>query len=142
MADAERQRFPREGRPNRTQGQRTLTAVEAEEDILRISREIDDLLDELVNYAREKAVTEHAYGLKKAKENLVASTKEGSGRGGGTTVDERESHVTIACEKEWMDNLVAEAFYNTCKERIHAKRDQVRSLQTICANIRSAAGYG
>jgi hypothetical protein len=104
---------------------------------MRLSSELDDLLEELVDYATEDAKTEHAYGLKKAKVNLVASTLEGSGRGGMTTVDERESHVTIECEKEWLAHLISKSHYAVCKERIHAKRDQIGALQTISANIRA-----
>lgn len=104
---------------------------------MRLSKEIDDLLTNLVDLARDKAKKEHRYGIKKAKETLLASTKTGSGRGGGTTVDEREAHVRVACDTEWLEHLLAETLYETCRERIHAKRDQIKSLQTISANIRA-----
>lgn len=125
------------GNGRQTRGQRTLTAVEAEEDILRISQELDDLLSDLAAHARAKAMAEHAYGLKKARETLVARTRPGNGRDGNTTVDERDAYVKIACDQEWLAHLVAETLYEVDKERIHAMRSQLSSLQTICANLRA-----
>lgn len=125
------------GRRWNTPGRRVLSMGEAEEFIMKLSYDIEVLLDELHDYAIARAQAEHTYGLAKAKRNLEAGTMPGNGRGGTTTVDEREAIVTRDTEKQWLESLIAEAYYNTCKERIHAKRDELKALQTIAANLRA-----
>lgn len=128
---------PGRGRRWSSQPGRVLTIVEIETMISDLCNDIEDLLDELFDYASRRATAEHAYGLAKAKRNLEAGTMPGNGRGGQTTVDEREAIVKRDTEEQWLASLIADAHYDVCRERIHAKRDELGALRTIAANIRA-----
>lgn len=128
---------PGHGRRWSSQPGRVLTIAEIETMIADLCNDIEDLLDQLHGYAMGKAQAEHDYGLAKAKRNLEAGAMPGNGRGGQTTVDEREAIVKRDTEAQWLDHLVSEAHYEVCRERIHAKRDELGALRTIAANIRA-----
>lgn len=121
----------------RTPGQRVLTAVEIESEIMRLSGALDDDLSLLADQALDNAHKEHAYKVARAIRNLEAGTMPGNGRDGRTTVDERDAIVVRDTQDVWLESLVAEALWETTKERLHTMRDQIKALQTIAANIRA-----
>lgn len=114
-----------------------LTAAQVEEEIVRISDAMEESVNEYADLAEAAAKAEHAYKVKKAKENLVASTQPGNGKDGRTTVDEREAMVTVACDKELLDHLIADALEASAKEVMRIQSNRLDGLRTIAANIRA-----
>lgn len=128
---------PRAGHRTRTQGQRVLTAVEIESEIVALSDAMEETLGDYATLADEAAAAEHAYKVKKSKETLTASTKPGNGREGRTTVDERDAMVMVACDAEFLAHLIAEARFAAAKETLRVQQNRMDGLRTIAANIRA-----
>lgn len=121
----------------RTPGQRVLTAVEVEAEIMRLSDAMEAELGEMASQAQAAAEAEHAFKVAYAKRRLEAGFEDGNGRGGKTTVDEREDMALMATADLFKARLIAEALYDTAKERGRTRRSQIDSLRTLAANIRA-----
>lgn len=126
-----------DARPNRTPGQRVITAVEVEGEIVRISDAMNDELEHLVDVAQQDANAEVAYKVAYAQAVLKASVVSGSGRNGLTTVDERENMAVRDTHELLLAHLVAGRMYEVTKEKLRTQRSQLDALRTIAANIRA-----
>lgn len=121
----------------RNRGQRVITAAEVESEIMRLSDVMEEVTGSLVDLAQAAAEADVAYRAAKAKINLRATLMAGSGKGGRTTVDERESIVDDRCHDEMLAQRTTEAMYEVARERLRTMRSQIDALRTISANIRS-----
>lgn len=127
----------REGLRTRTRGQRVLTAVQIEEDIVNLSDAMEETLGDYAELAEAAAVAEHAYKVKKSVRNLECSTLPGNGKDGRTTVDEREAMVIRDCSDELLAHLIADARFAAAKETLRVQQNRMEGLRTIAANIRA-----
>lgn len=121
----------------RNPGQRVLTAADVEAEIMRLSDAMEVELGHMADQARQAAEAQHAYKVGFAKRRLEAGYEEGNGRGGRTTVGEREDMALRDTEEQYKAALIAEALYDTAKERGRTRRSQIDALRTISANIRA-----
>lgn len=125
-------------RPGNTRGRRVLNQVDIEEKMIALDAQLEDLLEHLHDQATEKADAEWMWEKFRAVTGLKASAEPGNGPGGRTTVDEREARII---ERDTDDlfrtHLIKTAMFEVTKEQLHARRDQMRMLQTIAANIRA-----
>lgn len=124
-------------RSNRTPGQRVITAVEVESEIMRLSDGMDDELSVLVDVAQAAAEAEYAYKVGYAQAVLKAANVAGSGRNGLTTVDERENMALRDSDSLLRAHLVADVLYEVAREKLRTMRSQIDALRTIAANIRA-----
>lgn len=114
-----------------------LTQAEVEGEISRLSSAMEDALDQLARNAIDAAEAEAEYKIKYAQKLLQAGGLEGSGRGGRTTVDEREAIALGQCEPEFRARLIKEAHHGVSQEKLRTMRSQIDALRTIAANIRA-----
>lgn len=129
--------FPRRrGRQARQTGDRVLTLVEVEAEIARLSREMDDLLDDIVAKADIHAKAKAIYKVKFAEHRLKRKAQPGHGPGGRTTDAEAEDYALLQCKDEYLQHLIAEAIYEATKEGNKGRIAQASMLQTISAGIR------
>jgi hypothetical protein len=138
--------FPRRrGKQVRRTGDHVLTAAEVEANIARLSREMDDLLDEIIDRADAHAKAKHAYKVAFAASRLKRKSKPGNGPGGRTTDAEAEDYALTQGKHPdtdepvkdlYLAHLIAEAVYEATKEGNKGRIAQASMLQTIAANIR------
>lgn len=121
----------------RTPGQRVVTQAEVESEIMYVNDKMEEATEDFAVLAEAAARADHAYKVKKAIQNLEASTMPGNGKDGRTTVDEREAMVIKACADELLVHLIAEAKYASAKVILRTQESRMDSLRTLSANIRA-----
>lgn len=126
-----------EGSGHRTQGQRVLTAVDVEERLDALDRDMETVLDELDALGEAAARAKHRYEIDYAKAILKAGAAPGNGKDGRTTVDEREAMARRDTDAVWLTHLIAEAHYDAAKRKLNVMQTRSDQLRTIAANIRA-----
>lgn len=112
-----------------------MTLAEITDEMLRLSRLLDDALAYLKRMADEYAHAEDAYRMAKAQAYMAA---EG-------TVDERKSVADLATSKERTAALIADGRRQAALEAVRSRRGQLSALQTVANGMRSElelAKYG
>lgn len=99
------------------------------QEMIRLSRLLDDGIKAMTQYAREYADAEDAYRMARAQAHAQT---EG-------TVDERRAAVDLATSKERRAAHYAEAMKQAAVEAVRARRAQLSAWQTLAAAHRAEA---
>lgn len=124
----------------RTQGQRILTQVEVEADMVLLDVAIQEYVARLDDLALDKAEAKREYEVAFAKARRRAGQMEGSGRTGFKSADEREDFARVETEELYRLFLNAEAYYDAAKKGLEATRDRLSAKQTLVRVIADLTG--
>jgi hypothetical protein len=111
--------------------------VEIETEITKLNRELDAMTGQLLPRARAAAQARRSWRVESAKTRLLQRVKPGNGPGGRMTEGEVEDFAIRKHEDLYLQYKITEADYETLRDAIFTKRDQLKSLQSIAANIRA-----
>lgn len=115
-----------------------LTQAGVEQEIRRISDEMEEAVYELAEYAVAAAEAEVTHKVAYAQARLAtASMSGGSGPGGRVTEGDKESRANIDTEHQLRTRLISEARHEVAQEKLRSMRSRLDALRTISANIRS-----
>ena len=97
------------------------------DEMLRLSKKIDDALEFLYRQAREWADAEDAYRAAKARAYLQSSG----------TVQARQAHVDDVCQEQRHRAHLADAMRQAALEAVRSRRAQLSSCQSIANAVRA-----
>lgn len=101
------------------------------DEMLRLSRNLDDALERLYEAAHEEAEADDAYRMRKS-EHLLRATG---------TVAEKEAKATLETSEERRRASLAESMSKAYLESVRSKRTQLSALQTIANTYRAEAEF-
>lgn len=104
-----------------------ITPADLNQELLRLSRLIDEAQEELISRSHEWAEAENTYRLAKANAFLASSG----------TVDARKAAVDKATSRERMDAHLSDALRVAALENVRNRRQQINALQSVAAAVRS-----
>lgn len=99
---------------------------ELDEHLKRFCADYAEAVTDLARCAEEDARAKHAYELTYAQSYLRADG----------TIPQREAQVTIACERQRLDSLIADSKREAARARIKYIDKELSILQTRAANKR------
>lgn len=111
-----------------------LAQVEVEREIMRLSRVLTEITEDVAEAATEQARTEVAFKVAHARAILAARDESG-------TVQVKEAMAHDACASEFEAMKMAEAVYKACQESGRNVRSQLDALRSINANVRAAVTW-
>jgi hypothetical protein len=115
-----------------------MAQIEVENEIRRLSGELNEQTQENAVAAEEAARADVEYDLAKARALLqVPRIRDGE----KLTVAEREAIALVTVGSEYEDARLTEAIYKATQERGRNLRTQLDALRTIAANVRAAVDY-
>jgi hypothetical protein len=104
-----------------------ITPKNLTQELLRLSRLLDEAHDELIKQSHEWAVRENEYRLAKASAHLASSG----------TVDERRAYCDKATSQERLAAHLAEGLKVAALEAVRSRRAQLSALQSVGNAVRS-----
>jgi len=113
---------------NRT---KPLSSVDIEEEIVRISSELESETEAFELLAKDHAKKEANYKSQWFKEYLAA---DGS-------IKHRESWAGYKTSDLYYESVVAEALVKAKREKLHSLRTSCDALRTLAANVRSQVKF-
>lgn len=108
-----------------------MAQAEAESEILRLSRVLTKVTEDVADASTESARAEHAYKVAYARAIYQAT---------GTVV-EKEASATIATEAELLRHKLADAVLKANQESGRNVRAQLDALRSVNSNIRASVAY-
>jgi len=109
---------------------------QAEAEILRLSRQLTEITQDVAEAARNDAKAEVAYKIAYAKRRLHwMVNSEG-------TVGEKDARTMVEVENEYTEHKIAEAVFKACQESGRNVRAQLDALRSINANLRDVVRHG
>jgi hypothetical protein len=111
-----------------------MAQAQVEREIMRLSRDLTLITEEIAHGATEAARTDVAYKLAYARKQIELSKEPG-------TVALKDAIATDACASEFEAMKIAEAVYKALQEKGRNVRAQLDALRTIAANVRSAVTF-
>ena len=103
---------------------------ELTEELLRLSRQLDEAIGFLKHVSAQHAESENAYRMAKAKAYLNSDQK---------TVDGRKAEMDLATEAERTKAHVDDAMRVAALEAVRSRRTQLSALQTVANAVRAEA---
>lgn len=111
-----------------------LSMHQVEAEILRLSRLLTRVTEDVAHKAEIAAETDTAYDLAYARAMVEMSGRRDS-------VTELKAEALVACAEEYEQARLAQAVYEGAREQGRNLRTQLEALRTIAANIRQAVAY-
>lgn len=115
---------------------RASTGNDIHDEILRLSDELTEAIEELVRSGRDFAVKDNEMRKAKAKAFLQSF---------GKNAQEREANADSKYADERLEATIAEHYNTACLEKVRGIRAQLSALQTLAAARRAEAesiGFG
>lgn len=109
-----------------------ITPRQLTDELLRLSKLLDEAHDELVTRTKEWSELEDAYRLARATSYIASSG----------TVGERTAYQDKATSRERRAAHLAEGLKVAALEAVRSRRAQLSAIQTLCAAVRSEIEMG
>jgi len=119
-----------------------LTPADIEDRIVRCATDLEDASRDLEGLAESRSLAKYEYEIEFAKARLAAAHKDGAGRNGMTTVDEREDHARINTDEQYKLFLLEDAKYDARKRYAQSLESSLSAWQTLARLIGPQAGLG
>ena len=107
---------------------KTLTTLDVETEIERLSAQLEDATTEFANISDEAAEAELNYKLARAKHYLTAD---------GPNQTHRDAAALLRSEDEYRRHQIAEGRLRAQSELLRTLRARLDALRTLAANVRS-----
>lgn len=118
----------------------TVIQTNIEEEITRLSDELEKATGELSSLAQRAATAEVSHKREFSKALLRVRSAEQSSEGRGKTAAEREAEAFLVTDQEFLARRIAEGHHSTQLEIVRSLRSQLSALQTLARAVSQQAG--